>query len=298
MRLSSFQHPSNFQQESDSNGDQEALFAPTSPGGPRRSGGHQKLSEDEVLVNASSDVTAALRRTHQLMLAELERSRFAQETLERGTAQLKQLDEQYTSLDTLLASSRSLLSTLVTSQKSDTWYLETAFWILVCTCVWLFFRRILYGPLSLLVLWPVKLGFRFLLWILPAIGLTGTSSQVASSNSLEAIQSSLTPISSIYATMASNQPQGFLDKRRDGEEKQQDPSPDGNLTDQIGQMIEKAKQVDKDSDDLGNEAQADKKEPVRRGDGTVLGERGDIPPNPKKRVFDVNLGRNLERDEL
>lgn len=32
-------------------------------------------------MNASSDVTAALRRTHELMQAELSRSQFAQETL-------------------------------------------------------------------------------------------------------------------------------------------------------------------------------------------------------------------------
>lgn len=232
------------------------------------------------------------------MLAELERSRFAQETLERGTAQLKQLDEQYTSLDTLLASSRSLLSTLVTSQKSDTWYLETAFWILVCTCGWLFFRRILYGPLWLFILWPVKLGFRLLLIILSATGLTGTSSQVTSSSSLDNIQTSLGSIPSIHTTMASNQAQSDVEKRRDNGENPADPSPDGSLTQQIGQMVEKTKEADKDNGDQKEEDQIKGKEPVTRGDGTVLRERGDIPPNPKKRVFDVNLGRNLDRDEL
>jgi protein transport protein SEC20 len=232
------------------------------------------------------------------MLAELERSRFAQETLERGTAQLKQLDEQYTNLDTILASSRSLLRTLVTSQKSDTWYLETAFWILVCTCGWLFFRRILYGPLWLFILWPLKLGFRLLLLILSAIGLTGASSQVASSSSLNGIQASLGSIPSIYATMPSNQAKGDVNKRRDGGDKQPDPSLDGSLTQQIGQMIEKTRETDKDGGDRKEEDQIDGKEPVTRGDGTVLRERGDIPPNPKKRVFDVNLERNLERDEL
>jgi protein transport protein SEC20 len=51
----------------------------------------KELSADEVLVNASSDVTAALRRTHQLMQSELSRSRFAQETLEQSTAALADL---------------------------------------------------------------------------------------------------------------------------------------------------------------------------------------------------------------
>lgn len=41
----------------------------------------EKLTQDELMRNASSDVTSALRRTHQLMQAELSRSQFAQETL-------------------------------------------------------------------------------------------------------------------------------------------------------------------------------------------------------------------------
>lgn len=45
--------------------------------------GQEKLSQEEILLNASSDVTAALRRTHTLMSAELERSEFARETLRK-----------------------------------------------------------------------------------------------------------------------------------------------------------------------------------------------------------------------
>jgi len=75
------------------------------------------------------------------MQSELSRSRFAQETLEQSTAALADLGEHYTNLNTLLANSRSLLTSLVKSQKSDTWYLETAFYILVTTIIWLVFRR-------------------------------------------------------------------------------------------------------------------------------------------------------------
>jgi hypothetical protein len=49
------------------------------------SGRHNKpsehLTQDDLALNASNDVTAALRRTHQLMQTELSRSQFAQETL-------------------------------------------------------------------------------------------------------------------------------------------------------------------------------------------------------------------------
>lgn len=41
----------------------------------------EKLTQNDLVLNASSDVTAALRRTHHLMQAELSRSQFAQETL-------------------------------------------------------------------------------------------------------------------------------------------------------------------------------------------------------------------------
>ena len=50
------------------------------PGTARRKG-QEKQSQDEILLNASTDVTAALRRTHNLMSSELERSQFARETL-------------------------------------------------------------------------------------------------------------------------------------------------------------------------------------------------------------------------
>lgn len=48
-------------------------------GGPRKT--QDKFTQGDLMVNASSDVTAALRRTHDLMQSELSRSQFAQETL-------------------------------------------------------------------------------------------------------------------------------------------------------------------------------------------------------------------------
>lgn len=156
--------------------------------------GQEKLSQDELLVSASSDVTAALRRTHQLMQSELSRSQFAHDTLrpspwlnialfqrlvadldlEESTAALSSLSESYTSLDTLLSSSRTLVSSLLRSQKSDTWYLETSFYILVSTIIWLVFRRFFYGPLWWFVWLPVKLLYKVSLSSLATIGLVGS----------------------------------------------------------------------------------------------------------------------------
>lgn len=115
--------------------------------------------EDRQTVGASSNVTNALRRTHALIASELTKSEFARQTLTESSAALKKLDESYSSLDGMLASSRDLLGTLLKSQKSDTWYLQTALYMLMVTGAWLVFRRILYGPLWWLVWLPLRIVF-------------------------------------------------------------------------------------------------------------------------------------------
>ena len=137
-------------------GIQEGRNTPTND----RRRGQKELSADELLVERSGDVTTALRRLQQSMRVELERSQYAQETLDQSTAALKDLGEQYTSLDDLLSNSRTLLRTLIQSQKSDTWYLETALYIIVATIIWLVFRRLLYGPLWWFVWLPFKFSFK------------------------------------------------------------------------------------------------------------------------------------------
>lgn len=117
----------------------------------------KSLSEEEKEVNSSSDVTIALRRTHDMMVNELCRSQFAHDTLKESTAALAQLSETYSNLDTILSKSKNLLGTLLRSQKSDTWYLETAFYVLLITLGWLIFRRLLYGPLLWFFFYPMSM---------------------------------------------------------------------------------------------------------------------------------------------
>ncbi|TGO34937.1 hypothetical protein BHYA_0176g00190 [Botrytis hyacinthi] len=134
-----------------------------------------ELSKEDKTVNAASDVTLALRRTHEMMAGELEKSQFANDTLKQSTEALAQLNETYSTLDSLLSSSRNLLGTLLRSQKSDTWYLETAFYVLACTIAWLVFRRLFYGPLWWLVYAPLKLIFYSLFSIFGIMGSKGGS---------------------------------------------------------------------------------------------------------------------------
>lgn len=92
---------------------------------------------------------------------------------DESTAALNSLTDSHTTLDTLLSSSRTLASSLLRSQKSDTWYLETAFYLLLATIAWLFFRRILYGPTWWLIYLPLKLTFKTLFAVGSAVGLVG-----------------------------------------------------------------------------------------------------------------------------
>jgi len=231
---------------------------------PRRRG-PEKLTEDEILVNASGDVTAALRRTQQLMSTELQRSQFAQETLDRSTQELLQLGEQYNDLDYYLKSSKTLVTSLLKSNKSDTWYLETTFYLLIVTISWLFFRRVLYGPGWWLLWLPLKLSSRIIFGIFAAVGLTGGNSS-SSTTSLKILPSA-SDGPPRFSDGAIHQP--HIQVGQGGGppvQNQQDPSPDDSLSQEIGKMAEKSKET------------------VTLGDGTVL-QDSDEPRNPKKRVF-------------
>ena len=264
---------------------QSGSDTPSSSTGRRR--GQDKLSADEVLVSASSDVTAALRRTHQLMQSELSRSRFAQETLEQSTAALADLGEHYTNLNTLLANSRSLLSSLVKSQKSDTWYLETAFYILVTTIIWLVFRRFLYGPLWWFVWLPLKLGYRVLFAASAAVGITGgakSSKAVSGQGTSLIVKPSATGKPPPLNIMSGQQPPAIR-VGGGGHGAKHDPSQEGSLSQQVGQMAEESQ--GQQQQHQGEEA---KKEQVVRGDGQPLVD-SDKPRNPKKRMWDENVER-------
>ncbi|KAI6785821.1 uncharacterized protein J7T54_006160 [Emericellopsis cladophorae] len=118
------------------------------------------LSEkDRQTVGASSRVTDSLRQMHASLQSELERSEYAKQTMAESSAAFAQLDESYSGLETMLKSSRDLLGTLLRSQKSDTWYLTTSFYMLTVVGAWLVYRRWLSGPLWWLVLFPLRILF-------------------------------------------------------------------------------------------------------------------------------------------
>ncbi len=118
------------------------------------------------------------------MQTELSRSQFAHDTLKESTAALAQLGETYSTLDTLLSSSRNLLGTLLKSQKSDTWYLETAFYILAMTIGWLIFRRFIYGPAWWFIWIPLKMFYKAWMGVFTAVGLRSSRDGVFTSDAI------------------------------------------------------------------------------------------------------------------
>lgn len=115
---------------------------------------------DDPVVAASSDLTLSLRRAHEAVTAELGRSMAVREALAESTGKVRRLGSGHARVGDMLRSSRDLAGVLLSSNKSDTWYLQTAFYLLAATLAWLVFRRFMYGPLWWLVWFPVRLAFR------------------------------------------------------------------------------------------------------------------------------------------
>ncbi|KIN04049.1 hypothetical protein OIDMADRAFT_194209 [Oidiodendron maius Zn] len=234
----------------------------------RRNTPTSELSKEEKTVNASTDVTLALRRTHDMMAAELSRSQFAHDTLKESTAALAQLSETYSTLDTLLSSSRSLLGTLIRSQKSDTWYLETAFYILLTTVFWLLFRRLLYGPTWWLIWWPLKLFWKGSIGILATTGIIRGSSVSTEISSVLAHPTYSTTASA--SIMGSNSPSinvgdesGKAPKRPAGASSEEE-----SVSEQVGKMIHESQNS-------------------QTGAGSKHWQQAEVEGNPKKRVWDA-----------
>ncbi|KAH9809193.1 Sec20 [Teratosphaeria destructans] len=277
------------------NGTQD-LFA----GRSKRQQQQKHLSKDELEVQASTDVTAALRRTHNLLSTELSRSRFAQETFDQSTAALEQLGETYTDLGTIIDKSKDLLGTLLRSQKSDTWYLETAFYILLALFAWLVFRRLLFGPFIKLPLFFYNCAIFLLNWtIFKPLYLFLTLTGIVTTRTVEATPSvSRAPL--IVHNSATSGPTLLPMADRLGMRKQGPGVPAGMggagaKRDKTGHfqdmnMEQIAQRHERSEGEASGTAKQDEEEGVvRRGDGTILEERGDVPKNPKKKAFEADV---------
>jgi protein transport protein SEC20 len=265
-----------------------------------------ELSKEDKEVRAASDVTAALRRTHQLMQAELSRSQFAHDTLKESTAALGELGESYSVLDTLLAGSRNLLGTLLRSQKSDTWYLETAFYVLLATIVWLIFRRFIYGPAWWLIWLPLKMFYKAWMGVFVAVGLRENRDGVFAVSSSSAAIPSRPPL--IVHSSGTRKPKPTNMKppsggrgvgagglgAKTGDHMRDDDY--GKIMEKVGKIIDDSQESVVPESAVESEVEVE----VEDVDGTEPGEK--IEPNPKKRVWiedeEVKKEEIRQRDEL
>jgi protein transport protein SEC20 len=255
----------------------------------RRKEQNKELSKEEKEVNASADVTLALRRTHDMMTAELSRSQFAHDTLKESTAALAQLSETYSTLDTMLSRSRNLLGTLLTSQKSDTWYLETAFYILLATIAWLVWRRLLYGPTWWILWFLPKMFFKGCFGILTFVGVIGGQniergvSSVAERETIMHSSSTRGPKLSMAHQEAPNIQAGGGGK---GGPTKETGMPPGRANEASGESV--SEKVGKIIDETGQLPIEDERTGIdeRPIDGVVEGEEVEGQPNPKKRMWE------------
>lgn len=200
--------------------------------------------------------------------------------LEQSTAALSSLSESYTDLDSLISSSRNLIGSLLRSQKSDTWYLETAFYILVGTITWLVFRRILYGPLWWLVWLPIRLFARFTFAILGVVGITGKAVQSSEPSTMLEYVPQETPVveQKVEPNVQSAEGEAVWDQVPVADEAEED-----RLIDEIGKMVEESEEQEETNiDDISEEERQ---------------RQAELPRNPKKRMFEAT-DVPQQKDEL
>ncbi|KAK4220139.1 protein transport protein sec20 [Rhypophila decipiens] len=254
-----------------------------------------KPNKENNVVNASTDVTEALRRTHNLITGELEKSAFARQTLAESTEALKELNKNYEGIDSLLSKSRTLVGTLLKSQKSDTWYLQTAFYILLCTLCWLVFRRFLYGPLWWIVWFPLRSAFRTGKLVSNSIG-TGTVQESAGGARMEIVGSDGEGYRVVGVGQEGAVPTVVVGEKKKQQQKEGgDEEEEESLVDKVGRIIEdnlkdgdelelEGIRNENESDDLGGEGKEGSEEKPQGG-------------NPMKRMWEEHFERADEQQQ-
>lgn len=218
---------------------------------------------------------------------------------EQSTAALNSLSESYSNLDTLLSSSRTLVSSLLRSQKSDTWYLETAFYILIGTIIWLVFRRLLYGPMWWLLWLPLKIFYRVTFSLLGVVGLASSAAQST------AVGNVVTPevgATGTVQTIITDTPSVVPEITASMDAASTEGSPVSTagrimqeiegLADQSQRGSQQEEQREQPRDPKDEEMNVEDKSPEERARQDAM------PRNPKKRMWEENVDGDSKKDEL
>lgn len=115
-----------------------------------RSRKKDEKASDQVL-QASSDVTSELRKTHALMSEELSKSSLSREILAQSSATLSTLNEEYISFGAILNGSKRLLKELENADRADQYWIWGSFGFFCLVVSWIIYRRILSRPVNALL---------------------------------------------------------------------------------------------------------------------------------------------------
>ncbi|KAK9456029.1 Sec20-domain-containing protein [Dipodascopsis uninucleata] len=132
----------------------------------RRSAGSMSSTSpslsDEVMPNkalkTAEDATASLKRTHQLLEAEIAKSALSVEVLDESNTLLRKLAKQYTTFDVVLTTSRRVITVLEQADKWDRIYMIASLSFLLVVVLYVLWRRVLRGPFRLILWAAIKSG--------------------------------------------------------------------------------------------------------------------------------------------
>ncbi|GAA5918171.1 hypothetical protein JCM6882_002316 [Rhodosporidiobolus microsporus] len=100
-------------------------------------------TSDDALMSATSDVTEGLRRTLQLMQSEVDRSLVSNELLQSQTQTMQLTTDEYSTLSSLMSTSKNLITSLERADVLDRLVLFFAFSFFAAVCAHIFKKRVI-----------------------------------------------------------------------------------------------------------------------------------------------------------
>ncbi|KAK9471453.1 Sec20-domain-containing protein [Dipodascopsis tothii] len=122
----------------------------------------RKSHEDRVLATAE-DATFTLRRSHQLLDAEVAKSELSISLLDDTTTTLRTLTQEYGVFDTTVLASRKIIDVLSRADKQDRIMMIASLSFLVTVVAWILWKRVFRGPVGLIV-WGLVKSWRVFAW--------------------------------------------------------------------------------------------------------------------------------------
>lgn len=108
------------------------------------------LNDFNPAVSKSEDITATLRRVHQMAQGEVLKGELNIEELDSSTKALRDLENKYSAVDVLLNGSRRLVQVLEEADKGDRRRIQFSLGFLAVVLAWIVYRRVLKLPLKIL----------------------------------------------------------------------------------------------------------------------------------------------------